>query len=451
MNWESLLQPQRLGCPKFKKDNARNEFQRDFDRIIFSPQFRRLHGKTQAFPFPETDILHTRLTHSLETASVGRSLGTLLGKDLSNRKIKTSDLEVGTLVSVACLAHDLGNPPLGHSGEDAIREYFNSQQGEFILEGLKEEEKRDFKEFESNALGFHFLTHSNTSVTSVTGGLGLTLPMISTYCKYPRASLIKDQNRNAVSEKKPGLLSCDLPVYMNQISNILEIKQKKENAWFRHPLAFLNEAADDICNAIIDFEDGYKHGIISYETVVNLFKQIASDYDKSSFKNLDRIINKHDKVGYLRSKAINSLIFQSYEVFIKNEGKILSCDFDVTLFSKIKSINTIEKILELSKERIYSYPPILQIEAAGFKVLPGLLDTLLTALAEKSNTSKLNPECKKSASKVLKLIPNLYVLDYKKNQYDSILSIVGYIAGMTDNFAIDLYRNLSGIQIPNYK
>jgi dGTPase len=451
MEWEQLLQPYRLGCPKIKSRGAgRHEFQRDYDRVIFSTSFRRLQGKTQVFPFPETDIIHTRLTHSLEASCVGRTLGTIVGLRLKGKYKSINEWELGSLVSTASLAHDIGNPPLGHSGEDAIREYFKSPNGGKIIENLSDHEKSDFTEFDGNALGFHFLTHSVKSITDATGGLALTLPMLGTYCKYPRASYFPEKNKNAVSENKPGLFSCDIPIYEKEIAKTLKIEKKNGKAWYRHPLAFLNEAADDICYTIIDFEDGYKHGIISYEEIKHFFTEIALTNKKGDIKNLVKIKNNHDVIGYLRSKAINSLVHQIADIFVEKVKEILNCDFDASLCKSIESNPLLEQIISISQGRIYSYYSVLQVETAGFKILPGLLDLFLTALKEKSNAERIDEKCKESASKVLKLIPGHYILDYGKEQYNSILSIVGYIAGMTDNFAIDMYRNLSGIQLPNY-
>jgi len=453
MEWEKLLQPYRLGCPKrINKDIGRHEFQRDFDRIIFSTAFRRLQGKTQVFPFPESDTIHTRLTHSLEAASVGRSLGTIVGKELNRKHQFINPWELGSLVSVACLAHDIGNPPLGHSGESSISEYFKTQEGQKIIEDLDNEEKNDFIEFEGNALGFHILTHSNKYITKVSGGLALTLPTLSAYCKYPRPSYYPNKNKNAISEKKPGLFKCDIKVYENEIAKILGIKKKiDKKGWFRHPLAFLNEAADDICYTINDFEDGYKHGIISFELIKSLYIEIANEFpQQSNISNIDNIINKADKIGYLRAKAINSLVFQVADIFIKNEEKILKCEFDQQLIDLIKSKPILDKILKISREKIYSYRTVLQVETAGFQVIPGLLNIFLSALRDKGVSDKKGIKCKESSAKILKLIPSNYLFDYNKEKYDSILNITTYIAGMTDNFAVDTYRNLRGIQLPNY-
>lgn len=444
MEWETILIPYRLGCPKEESACSpdRTNFQRDFDRIIFSPAFRRLNGKTQVFPFPETDIIHTRLTHSLEAASVGRSLGTIVGNKLHEKYNNDNILgcDLGAIVSAACLAHDIGNPPLGHSGESAISEYFQSDSGSIILDGLSSEEKMEFKDFEGNAMGFHILAHSNLKKTTVQGGLGLTYPTLASFIKYPRTSSVT-KDENAISEKKPGLFLCDLPSY-NEIKETLEIPSKpgEENKWCRHPLAFLTEAADDICYYIMDLEDGYKHGMVAYEEVENLFMQICDVFDKSYLENVSKIISQREKIGYLRAKAINSLIYQISDVFLEKEEQILNNSFDLQFCTLIDSKDTIKQISDISVQKIYSHKPVLQIEAAGFKVLPGLLETLLYALKY--------PD-KKGSKKIMQLIPDEY-LDFKQQQYESIMSITTYIAGMTDTFAVDTFRNLQGIQLPNH-
>ena len=207
MNWSNLLKCCRLGCPDEEKkhDPDRNEFQRDFDRVVFSTAFRRLHGKTQVFPFPESDSIHTRLTHSLEASCVGRSLGTIVGNRLEQEQLhEVQGWELGEIVRVACLAHDIGNPPLGHSGEKAISEFFRSERGTKVLEELSEEEQADFTHFDGNAMGFHILTNSNPNITKVTGGYGLTYPTLASFVKYPRPAFVdstttKDTNKPRMS------------------------------------------------------------------------------------------------------------------------------------------------------------------------------------------------------------------------------------------------------------
>ncbi|MFW6035367.1 MAG: dGTP triphosphohydrolase [Halothermotrichaceae bacterium] len=210
MEWNKLLVPYRAGDNKVSHNPNRSQFQKDFDRIIFSTNFRRLNGKTQVFPFPETDIIHTRLTHSLEAASVGKSLGTIVGNKLNHKNKSIKGWELGAICNAACLAHDIGNPPFSHSGEDAIAEYFNSTRGREFLEVLKPAEKEDFLRFDGNAMGFHILTYSNQKKTSVKGGYGLTFPTLAAFTKYPTPAGIIAKSSNKSDKKKPGIFQCDL-------------------------------------------------------------------------------------------------------------------------------------------------------------------------------------------------------------------------------------------------
>ena len=444
MEWDNLLRPFRLGCPKElgQPDPNRNEFQRDFDRIIFSTAFRRLHGKTQVFPLPDSDVTHTRLTHSLECASVGRSLGIFVENELKKKYKGFKGSHLGDIVSAACLAHDIGNPPLGHSGEKAISEFFLSQRGQKIISELSPEEKADFTDFQGNSMGFHVLTYSSPKMTEAKGGLCLTYPVLASFVKYPRASLIKKGEKDLVSEEKPGILKIDIATY-TEIANELGIPLKKENdRWYRHPLAFLTEAADDICYGIMDLEDGYKYNLLDYNTVSKLMTAICNaDSGDTQINDLKNIIDKKEKIGYLRAKAINSLIQQVAKAFVKNEEDILKGEMENPLCDLIESRSIMKKIRNVSKSKIYAYKPVLQVEAAGFQVLPGLLNTFLTAVIDSK---------KSSSKKVLQLIPEEYKGDSNTNLYEKIVLITSYVAGMTDTFAIDTYRNLRGISLPNY-
>jgi len=447
MKWKDLIKDYRLGCPKDKKEDCkgRNKFQRDFDRLIFSNEFRKLHGKTQVFPFPESDFIHTRMTHSLESVSVGRSLGNIVGEKLFDDKdsnIKAN--EIGSIVSAACLAHDIGNPPFGHSGEDAVKDFFNNN-GEKYLEKLTLAEKADFQKFESNAMTFHILTYSNSKKTKNDGGLGLTYPTLASLVKYPRLSHTKDFNKKAKSESKPGILIGDLYNF-REVADSLKIKKKSESKWYRYPLTFLVEAADDICYKIMDLEDGFKHGLVDYKTVDELLKIIIKTeegkQDINAFENsLSNIIDETEKVGYLRAKAINSLVIQVANKFINKEQEILKGKFDENLCDVIESKETLEVIEKLTYREIFSYKSVVEIEAAGYKVLPDLLDIFLSA-AQTPDENRSN--------KILNLLPDEYRFDYEECNYQSILSIVKYITGMTDNFAVDMYRKLNGIELPNY-
>ena len=445
MEWDKLLTPYRLGCPKELEppDPNRNEFQRDYDRIIFSTAFRRLHGKTQVFPFPESDLIHTRLTHSLECASVGRSLGIFVENGLRAKYKEFKGSHLGDIVSAACLAHDIGNPPLGHSGEKAISEFFSSECGEKLISALSPDEQADFTNFEGNSMGFHVLTYSSPKITKAPGGLGLSYPVLASFVKYPRPSIILVENeKDLVSEKKPGILKFDIDTYV-EIAEELGIPFKKyKDRWYRHPLAFLTEAADDICYGIMDLEDGYKYKLLDYDTVSDLMINICNaESGDTQINDLDNIIDLKNRIGFLRAKAINSLIQQVAKVFMNYEEDILDGKMEKPLCELIESASIMKKINNVSISKIYAYKSVLQIEAAGFQVLPGLLDTFLSAVVYSE---------KSSSKKVLQLIPEEYKGDSNTNLYEKVVLITSYVAGMTDTFAVDTYRNLRGINLPNY-
>lgn len=438
MQWELLLNPNRLGCPDThsnKEATARTEFQRDFDRVLFSSAFRRLQNKTQVFPFPDTAMIHTRLTHSLEASSVGRSLGTAVGNHLENSEIDPRDL--GAIVSAACLAHDIGNPPFGHCGEKAIAEFFESEKGQSFLTDLSHEQKLDFTQFDGNAMGFRMLTYSNPRLTDSKGGLSLTYATLAAFTKYPCSA----DGTLCVSHKKAGLFSSSLGTY-SEIAKELQIPAWGTEAWARHPLAFLTEAADDICYTIVDLEDGYRHHLVDYRKASEPLDEIASIHmSEVDRKNLEKLRHEQHRIGFLRAKAINSLVCQVVEEFVSNLEQLLEGTYDSSLTDDIESTQDLTEVSQISKEFIYSHDTILQIEAAGFQVIPGLLDMFLSALR--------SPE-RSSSKKILELLPAEYVWNFNEKPYDAIMGITTYVAGMTDTFAVELYRNLRGVQLPSY-
>lgn len=441
MEWSSLIMPYRLGCPKdgFDGDKGRSEFHRDFDRIVFSSAFRRLNGKTQVVPFPNSDLTHTRLTHSLETASVARSLGNAV-QDVSD-ELRKNKYDLGALLAATCLCHDIGNPPLGHSGESAIKFFFKTEEGKEYLEGLSQAEQADFLHFDGNSMGFHMLTHHNLYKTKNPGGLGLTFPVLSAYCKYPTCTSSFSSTKCDVASKKPGLFSEDCKTY-SEIAHELGIpKRDTGQRWFRHPLAFLAEAADDICNTIIDYEDGYKSGLISYESLEKLFTAVTKEsYQKANLNALSSILCTREKAGYLRSKAIYSLTMKTAELFQSHEKELLNGTFQESLSSNFKQYKSWNEIQAESVEKLYNNQQVLAKEVAGFQIIPGLLTIFLSASKD--------PKTPKH-EKILRLLPSEFNKNYKESQYEAIMEITTYICGMTDSFAVDTYRKLTGMEIPN--
>ena len=448
MEWKKLLSQKRLGK---ENDNFLNEaggrtaFQQDFDRIVFSSAFRRLQNKTQVFPLPKSSYVRNRLTHSLETASVGRSLGNLAGIYVLG---KYPDLQpdydfsdFGAIVSAACLAHDIGNPPFGHSGEDAISNYFKEEKSKKYISELSIAQKSDLQNFEGNAAGFRIISNTPVAQSDFKGGLGLTYATYATFVKYPRGSFPDMKKKKISSLKKFSFFDSEKEIF-EKIAEDIQLKQidiAGQRFYVRHPLAFLVEAADDICYTIIDYEDGYQEGLITFEEVENAFKEILKDTFNTSDYN--KIFTNISKINYLRSKVISKLIKETIVAFKDNEENILNGEFIRSLLDEIPSASNIEAIKKDSFFRIYSSDPVLKIEAAGYRVLPQLLDIFIEAV--------FNPE-KEQNRRLINLIPEIYLGKDRtvfKDDYEKLLNISMYISGMTDKHAVELFRQLNGISI----
>ena len=438
MNWKQLLNAHRLGDPKTTTQyGARNDYQRDFDRVVFSTPFRRMDGKTQVFPLPESDTTHNRLTHSLEVSCVGRSLGRIAGETLVAHGLLPE--ESSSIVAAASLAHDLGNPPFGHSGEAAIADFFErSKPSEPYLAGLTEDECADFTRFEGNALGFRILARTKPLQSDRTGGMQLTLATLGAFSKYPRPSLPMGKNDSA-SGKKFGYFQSEKETF-ELVANSLGLVVAPDCGWRRHPLAFLMEAADDICYRILDLEDGFRLKLVSFERTQELLQAVADLTPSPTTRKLDRIWDRKEKISYLRAKAINNLVMQVAEVFVANEDAILAGEYDKPLLMAAPAYAETEAILTESKQYIYSHRPVVEIETAGYRVLGGLLEDFLDAALE-------FPRSKRS-KKVISLIGPEYLGEAQDNQYECVMGITEFIASMTDAFAISCYRMLRGIELP---
>ena len=428
--------------------NIRTEFQRDFDRILFSPYFRRLQNKTQVLPLPKSDFVHNRLTHSLETSSVGRSLGIQVGGELLRRypaleEAGFTDYDFGFMVSSASLAHDIGNPPFGHAGEKAISSYFlNTIPGVYVKE-LGDKQLADFQYFEGNAAGFRLLVSSENTKTSIEGGLNLTLGTLASFSKYPKESLPREKERKDISLKKHGFFQAEKEVFDN-IANMLSLPahsgRSGDKAWKRFPLAFLVEAADDICYHIMDFEDGFNIGLISYDEIFPLFRSLLGEEMDRHEKYLLAITDAKSRIAYLRSAVIQKLIHLSAAVFLAHEKDMAAGNFHYSLLDGMdKEIRDIlSAILALSVEKIYRSSTVLLIEAAGYRVLPDLLDKFIKGIFEpgkyRSYYSLIPPEYRRNGA----------------GAYEKLLDITMYVSSMTDRYAVELYKNLNGIELPEY-
>ncbi len=454
MHWEKLLSSKRYGKEKNAEagsDAGRTEFQRDFDRIIFSSSFRRLQNKTQVVPLPESDYVRNRLTHSLETSCVGRSLGRIVGKRLDEKhnglftELGVTPEDFGSVVAAACLAHDLGNPPFGHAGEDIISEFFSLLNGKQFIQDLPEAQQQDLKNFEGNAAGFRILTYTFPSQSEHTGGLRLTYTTLAAFTKYPGASIPVKKNSPNASEKKYGFFQAQKDDFKT-IANDLQLKPAGDTVsyqWKRHPLAFLVEAADDICYHIIDIEDAAKMKIVSFEEVESFLTGIFT-FGEEDKKVYDGIHDEGERIGYLRSKVINQLIYEAVELFIREEENILDGTFDTALTAGIPSGENLAGLKDFSVNRIYKSRQTLEIEAAGYEVINGLLDVFITALLDHKS---------RYGRKMIELLPKQYLNRDGKpfdDPYLNILNVTAFVSGMTDTYAINLYRTIKGLSLTSY-
>ena len=441
MNWTALLSPKRAGVEYTDTRPDRSEFEKDFDRIIFSLPFRRLQDKTQVFPLPEDDFVHNRLTHSLEVASVGRSLGKLAGeqiiaKDSSLQKLVSAS-EFGAIVSAASLAHDVGNPPFGHSGESAISEFFKGDLGQHISSRVTDAEYADLINFEGNAQGFRLINQS-------LHGLKITFATLGAFTKYPRQSILQSTYPERVSQKKYGYYQSEKAIFTTVAEQLGLSPIENGQSWTRHPLAYLVEAADDICYHIIDLEDGCTLGLVSLDDTIDLLKPIIGT--RFNQEKLNSKTTQHEKLGTLRALAINELISQSVAAFIKHEKGFLSGEQDSAITSMIDASESLAKIKTLSIDRIYRAQVVLEKEIAGFEVINGLLDVLAPAIFEYTNES----ESFRSKT-ILRAIAKEVTLFLRRDDlYGNLRVLLDYISGMTDTHALTLYRKFKGMSLPSW-
>jgi dGTPase len=442
MNWEQLLSLKRFGDTekreRIAQDETRLGFDVDFDRIIFSSAFRSLQDKTQVIPLSETDFVHTRLTHSLEVSVVGRTLGRRVGKVLLERHPNLVDLgytfnDFGAIVAAAAVTHDIGNPPFGHSGEKAIGEYFKSGNGVRYKDQLSDKEYQDVIDFEGNANGFKILTESREGIS---GGLRLSYATLGAFLKYPKESLPKKPT-NHIVDKKYGFFQSEKTEFLDVVEDLgLKNKSATTNiSFYRHPLAYLVEAADDICYTIIDFEDGINLGLIDESYTLEYMSKLIKNINREKYYALP---HKKDRASYLRAIAINALIDEAVTIFLDNEDVLLNGNFDRGLLDRCQYEAQINDILKISIEKIYNSKEVVEKEVAGYRIIADLLDVFVTALNNKfdgnqSNYNKL----------VLNLLPEEYQIE-RSSLYNRIMSICSYVAGMSDGYAIKMHKKLTG-------
>lgn len=446
MHWEQLLSLKRQGDTskrlRKEQDDTRLGFEVDYDRIIFSSAFRSLQDKTQVIPLSKTDFVHTRLTHSLEVSVVGRSLGRLVGKKILEKHPYLQDIhgyqmnDFGAIVAAAALAHDIGNPPFGHSGEKAIGEYFKTGAGSVYKEHLTDKEWQDLIDFEGNANGFNLLTASRPGIE---GGLRISYATLGAFMKYPKESLPKKPTTN-IADKKYGFFQCDVSFFKEVAKDLGLIPNKSggDIGFERHPLAYLVEAADDICYTIIDFEDGINLGLIPEEFALEyLIKLIKDSVGVSKYNTLT---TKEDRISYLRALAINALIGDAVQVFLENEESILAGQYPHALTEQGCFTAQMKDIINLSVKNIYQSREVVEKEVIGYRIINTLLDTFC-----KAYNNKFEGKASSYDKLILKLLPEKFT-EEKESLYGRLLHICHFVSTLTDGKALLLYNTITGIK-----
>jgi len=442
MQWEQLLSLKRQGDTskrlRKEQDDTRLGFEVDYDRIIFSAAFRSLQDKTQVIPLSKTDFVHNRLTHSLEVSVVGRSLGRLVGKQIIVKYPHLQEVhgyqanDFGAIVAAAALSHDIGNPPFGHSGEKAIGEYFKTGNGLQYKDQLTEKQWQDLIDFEGNANGFSVLAASREGIE---GGLRISYATLGAFMKYPKESLPKKPSQK-ICDKKYGFFQQD-KVFFAEVANELGLianKSGNDIGFERHPLAYLVEAADDICYTIIDFEDGINLGWIPEEYALEyLIKLVKNGIDTKKYNEL---LTKEDRISYLRALAIGSLINDAVAVFMENEKAILAGEFPFALMDKSQYKAQMNDIIQISIKNVYQSKEVIQKEVMGYKIINNLLDSFCTAYNKKENGTASNYD-----ELLLKLLPERFQFQ-KESLYDRLLHICHFVSLLTDGKALELYKTI---------
>lgn len=443
MNWLQLISNKRLGQEHRhpERHDDRTEFKRDYDRLIFSAPFRRLQNKTQVFPLPGSIFVHNRLTHSLEVASVGMSLGNdvaqrlmVLHPELRNTLFQ----EIGQIVATACLAHDMGNPPFGHSGEKAVQTFFTEGVGKYLKEKVSPAFWSDIIHFEGNANAFRLLTHQFEGRRA--GGFVMTYSMLASIVKYPFSS-------TATSGKgKFGFFESEREMYQRIADElgIFRVSNPGEPLrYVRHPLVFLVEAADDICYMIMDLEDAHKLKILSYEEIAGLLLKF---FDKTMQNRiLQRMVDEgltddNEKVVYLRACVIGKLENECVNVFVEHEEEILNGTFEGSLIKQmnIPLAEAYRSCATLSKQRIYRSKPVLDVELSGFKIMETLMQQMTAAI--------MHPE-RYYSQQLIERVSSQYAIN-SPDLEARIMAVIDYISGMTDIYALDVYQKINGISLP---
>lgn len=436
MDWNQLICSTRLGLEDYTAPRqTRNDFERDYDRLVFSSPFRRLQNKTQVFPLPGSIFVHNRLTHSLEVSSVGRSLAREVVNGLRERHGDLSCFEAWSdIVSAACLCHDIGNPPFGHSGEKTIGSYFKETPGleEYLRPRLTDQQWQDIVHFEGNANSFRLLTHQFEGRRH--GGFAMTYSTLAAIVKYPHSSLLAGEHG------KFGFFASEEEIY-HRVADRLGIERRADGSFMRHPLVYIVEAADDICYQIMDIEDAHKLHVLDTETAKQALGQFfAPDKRENTLAKLNRVSDPNEQIAFLRSCAVGELVREAASEFLLSEQEILRGAYRGSLIGNLRSQagQGYRSCSQLAYTRIYHAPDVLDVEIAGNRIMTNLLDHLISAV--------LHPD-RVASRLLLAKVPEQYNV-HAADTYGKVQSVLDHISAMTDVYALDLYRKLNGHSLP---
>ena len=438
MEWQRLINDKRLGMEEYHdpRHHTRSDFRRDYDRLVFSSPFRRLQNKTQVFPLPGSIFVHNRLTHSLEVSSVGRSMAAeaaiLLRERHAGQPWVDKLYDISDITATACLCHDLGNPPFGHSGEKTIATYFSEGKGMGLKDRFTDGQWADLIHFEGNANSFRLLTHQYVGRRE--GGFAMTYSSLASIVKYPHASI------HAGSKGKFGFFESEKEIYY-KVARELGIPELEPGRFARHPLVWLMEAADDICYQIMDLEDAHRLRLLSTKDVSELllgfFDESVRDKRRLSMERLD---DPNEQIGYLRSRVIGELVEACARAFVDNEEKILEGTLDRSLIKLTPEVlgKAYAECAKVAESRIYCTADVVDIEIAGNRIITYLMESLMdAALHPERNFSKL----------LLEKMPRQYDV-HAADTYGKVMAVLDHVSGMTDIYALDLFRQLNGHSLP---
>jgi len=443
MNWNQLISNCRLGQEHRHPEHSsgiRTEFKRDYDRLIFSAPFRRLQNKTQVFPLPGSVFVHNRLTHSLEVASVGMSLGNDVYQQLLKRygdELSPLVSEIGQIVATACLAHDMGNPPFGHSGEKAIQTFFTEGKGTYLKEMVSAAFWSDITHFDGNANAFRLLTHSFKGRRQ--GGFAMTYSTLASIVKYPFPSYHATKN-------KFGFFTSEYDNYKtiaHQLGIPMLQADGNQERWARYPLVYLVEAADDICYEIMDLEDAFKLKILSYEETSQMMLAFFSETNREKILkriNDEELTDLNEKVQYMRACVIGMLENECVQTFMAHEEEILAGTFSGSLINNISDqpCQAYKACTEVARQRIYRSQPVLDVELSGYRIMATLMELMVEAIE--------HPE-RYYSQQLIGRVSSQYDIDSPRLE-TRLMAVIDYISGMTDVYALDVYQKICGISLP---